>query len=293
MDDHDQPLPPRLCDWNLDVEPTRPAAGETLVLRVDLDPRPESAEFEQLLQWEVLSEEERVRARRFVRPRDGRRFAVCRGSLRLILGQLTSIPPPAIAFRFGPGGKPELVPPRASDHAHWLRFNVTHSDELALIAVSLDRELGVDLERQRTISEAARIVGSYFTADEQVHFAALEERTSQSAFLRGWTRKEAILKAKGVGLAGLATSYETMFGSFELGDRFQPAEPFPRIGEWWLWEAAPRAGYCAALAVQDVALRDADVALRDTHGQAPGSPAHGLSLLGNEKSKNESASQGV
>ena len=182
MDDHDQPLPPRLCDWNLDLEPTRPAATETLVLRVDLDPQPESAGFEQLHQWKVLSEEERVRARRFVRPRDGRRFSVCRGSLRLILGQLTSSPPQAIAFRFGPGGKPELVPPRGSDHAHWLRFNVTHSDELALIAVSLDCELGVDLERQRTISEAARIVGSYFTADEQVHFAALEERTEPVGF---------------------------------------------------------------------------------------------------------------
>ena len=282
MDDHAQPLPPRLCDWNLDLEPPRPAAAETLVMRVDLDPQPDSAGFEQLHQWKVLSEEERARARRFVRPRDGRRFSVCRGSLRLILGHLTSSPPQAIAFRFGPGGKPELVPNRAADHAPRLRFNVTHSDELALIAVTLDRELGVDLERQRTISEAARIVGSYFTAAEQVHFAALDEETGHSAFLRGWTRKEAILKAKGVGLAGLANSYETMFGISELGDRFRAAEPFPRIGEWWLWEAAPCAGYFAALAVQDVARGDTDVGLRDTHGRVGSSPAHDLSLRGKQ-----------
>ena len=150
-------------------------AGETCVLRVDLDPRPECDDLEQLRQWSVLSEAERARASRFVRPRDGRRFAVCRGSLRLILGQLTNASPQAVAFRFGPGGKPELAGPWPPGDAPLLRFNVTHSDDLALIAVSLDRELGVDLERLRTISEAARIVESYFTAAEQAQFAALEE----------------------------------------------------------------------------------------------------------------------
>ncbi len=106
------------------------------------------------------------------------------------------------------------------------------------------------MERLRTISEAARIVESYFTAAELVQFAALEESVRASAFLRGWTRKEAILKGNGVGLAGLATSYETMFGTTELTDTFAPASPLPRIGEWWLWEAAPTAGYVAALAVR-------------------------------------------
>ena len=207
MDDRNRPIPPLLCDWASGMELARPQAGETCVLRVDLDPRPECDDLERLLQWSVLSEAERARASRFVRPRDGRRFAVCRGSLRLILGQLTNASPQAVAFRFGPGGKPELAGPWPPGDAPLLRFNVTHSDDLALIAVSLDRELGVDLERLRTISEAARIVESYFTAAEQAQFAALEEPVSASAFLRGWTRKEAILKAKGVGLAGLASQF--------------------------------------------------------------------------------------
>ena len=79
---------------------------------------------------------------------------------------------------------------------------MTHSDELALIALSLDLELGVDLERRRSISQADRIVESYFTPAEQAQFAGLDEPARADAFLRGWTRKEAILKAKGVGLAG-------------------------------------------------------------------------------------------
>ena len=256
------------------MELARSEAGETCVLRVALDPRPECGELEQLREWSVLSEEERARASRFVRPRDGRRFAVCRGSLRLILGQLTNAPPQAVSFRFGPGGKPELAGHGPPGDAPLLRFNVTHSDELALVAVSLDRELGVDLERLRTISEAARIVESYFTPAEQAQFAAIEEPASASAFLRGWTRKEAILKAKGVGLAGLATRYETMFGTTELTDKFAPAAPLSRIGEWRLWEASPREGYFAALAVQDVSQSgrnclSADSPLRDLslHGK--------------------------
>jgi len=277
MDDRNRPIPPLLCDWASGMELARPQAGETCVLRVDLDPRPECDDLERLLQWSVLSEAERDRASRFVRPRDGRRFAVCRGSLRLILGQLTNASPQAVAFRFGPGGKPELAGPWPPGDAPLLRFNVTHSDDLALIAVSLDRELGVDLERLRTISEAARIVESYFTAAEQAQFAALEEPVSASAFLRGWTRKEAILKAKGVGLAGLATSYETMFGTTELTDKFSPAAPLPRIGEWWLWEASPREGYFAALAVQDVSRSGPNCL-------PPGFPPHDLWLHGKQGS---------
>ena len=100
------------------------------MLRVDLDPRPECDDLERLFQWSVLSEAERARASRFVRPRDGRRFAVCRGSLRLILGQLTNASPQAVAFRFGPGGKPELAGPWPPGDAPLLRFNVTHSDDL-------------------------------------------------------------------------------------------------------------------------------------------------------------------
>src|SRR5208283_1867763 len=96
------------------------------------------------------------------------------------------------------------------------------------------------------------IVESYFTSAERAQFAALEEPVRASAFLRGWTRKEAILKARGVGLAGLAASYETMFGTTELTGEFSHARPLPRIGEWRLWEASPHQDYFAALAVQDL-----------------------------------------
>jgi 4'-phosphopantetheinyl transferase len=105
------------------------------------------------------------------------------------------------------------------------------------------------VEHLRPIREAERIVSSYFTSGEQAQFLGLDQAARDPAFLRGWTRKEAILKARGVGLAGLASSFETMFGTDPLADRFTAAEPLARVEGWDLWEAEPLAGYVAALAV--------------------------------------------
>ena len=197
----------------------------------------------------ALSSEEQTRALRFVRPRDGRRFALCRGTLRLILAQFIQVSPRDVGFRFGAGGKPELAARTGQDGTTMPRFNVSHSGEMALIALSLELELGVDIERWKSVSQADRIVESYFTPAEQAQFAGLEESARTEAFLRGWTRKEAILKAKGVGLAGLAAGYETMFGTDVLLGQFRLASPLARIQEWVLWEAAPGEDYVAALAV--------------------------------------------
>lgn len=251
MNPTDRTSEPWLCDWQPDAD-TPPLAGpEIRVLRVGLAVGSDDEPLDALPEWSVLADEERVRALRFVRQRDGRRFTVCRGSLRMILGRLLNSPAECLAFRSGPGGKPELAGGTDRERRSLLRFNVTHSDELALIAVSLERELGVDLERVRSISESARIVESYFTDAEVAQFTALDPSQRDEAFLRGWTRKEAILKATGVGLAGLATTFETMFGTTSLSPRFTPAAPLPRVGHWSLWEAAASAQYVAALAVAD------------------------------------------
>jgi 4'-phosphopantetheinyl transferase len=167
----------------------------------------------------------------------------------MLLGRLLAIPADRVAFRPGAGGKPELAPVPELAGRRLPRFNVTHSDDLALIAIGLERELGVDLERERAISEADRIVESYFTDAERAQYARLEKAAQAAAFLRGWTRKEAILKALGVGLAGLSSQFETMFGTSPLHPGFTPASPIRKVQQWWLWEAAPRDSYVAALAV--------------------------------------------
>ena len=201
----------------------------------------------------LLAADEQARAARFVRARDRRRFVSCRAALRQILGSLLDAHPGSLQFRAGGQGKPELVSEVSGDEPndcrHPLRFNVSHSAELGLIAVCWDRELGVDIERVRPFAEADRIVASFFSNGEQVAFALIPDQAKALAFLRGWTRKEAILKGLGIGLAGLAAHYETGFGTCELSSRFTPATPSPRVNDWQLWEAVPRAGFVAALAI--------------------------------------------
>jgi 4'-phosphopantetheinyl transferase len=244
-----RPLP-TLHPWRPDavLDPLGPA--EVRVLAVPIGPREvPDEELEQFPEFGLLNEDERARARRFVRPRDRRRFLACRGALRTILGQLVGEPPVHLHFQAGPGGKPELRADYRGAETRPLQFNVTHSGDLALIAVALDVELGVDVEHLRPIKEAERIVASYFTIGEQAQFFDLDPTDREQAFLRGWTRKEAILKARGVGLAGLASSFETMFGTAALAGCFTAAEPLRRVEGWDLWEAEPLAGYVAALAV--------------------------------------------
>ncbi|WP_337177618.1 4'-phosphopantetheinyl transferase superfamily protein [Paludisphaera sp.] len=236
-------LAPALTDHLATASP--PGRGEIRVFRVDLSAGPEGDDFRRLAEWADLDAEERARAERLVRPRDGRRFVRCRGALRSLLGGLLGATAAEVAFRVGPGGKPILVQPGGS---RW-RFNVTHSDELALIAVAWDRELGVDVERVRPIQQAARIVESYFTAAEVAEFRKLAEADQAEAFIRGWTRKEAVVKAQGVGLAGLATEFETLFGLAPPGESFRPCLPMPEVLGWRLWEATPRPGHVATLAV--------------------------------------------
>ena len=226
--------------------------GEVRVLRVDLAARESNDDDSSLLpEWGVLDEAERARAVRFVRPRDRRRFIICRGALRLVLGQLVGGPPAAITFRFGRGGKPELAGPRPPGNVPLLHFNVSHSDDLALIAVSLDGEVGVDVERLRMISEAARIVESYFTAAEQAQFAALDEPAQRVRISAGMDTQGSDSQGQRSRTRGAGDQFRDHVRDHQAdGHVFTDCSAPARIGEWWLWEASPSVDYFAALAVQ-------------------------------------------
>ena len=96
-------ITPLLCDWEPGLSLAPLETHQILVFRVDLGPRRAVDRPELLSEWELLSPEEQARALRFVLPRDGRRYVLCRGSLRLLLAQLISISAEEVAFCFGPG----------------------------------------------------------------------------------------------------------------------------------------------------------------------------------------------
>jgi 4'-phosphopantetheinyl transferase len=143
----------------------------------------------------LLSPAERTRARQFHFERDRRRFTVARGMLRTLLGRQTGLSPAAIVFGQSPYGKPYIESAPAAIH-----FNVAHSADLAIYAISRSCVPGVDIEfLHRDIDEDA-VARRFFTRREYAALQRIPAADRKRAFLTCWTRKEAIVKAAGKGL---------------------------------------------------------------------------------------------
>lgn len=151
----------------------------------------------------MLSPQERARADRFAFARDRQRYIAAHVALRQVLGAHMGVHGEALVFAAGPFGKPALVGAGAGLH-----FNLSHSGGIALVALSATGEIGVDVEVPRRLDDANALAAAHFTADEARALAALPALARAPAFLTGWTRKEACLKALGVGLQLDASSFE-------------------------------------------------------------------------------------
>jgi len=146
----------------------------------------------------VLSLDEHTRAKRFFFEEDRLHFIRCRSALRLLLSRYLGIPPADIRFDYRPGGKPELAAQQSSCR---LRFNVSHSGRLALIAVSADRRIGIDIEKKCADVEITVLAKRFFSSRERAGLQALPDFLRVAAFFACWTRKESFLKATGAGLS--------------------------------------------------------------------------------------------
>jgi 4'-phosphopantetheinyl transferase len=156
-----------------------------------------------------LSDDERERAARFVRAEDGARWARARGILRALLARYTDdTDPRALRFTTGPYGKPLLTGGRdgaamaATPTGARARFNLSHSGDVLLVAVALDREVGVDVELPRRSVDHVAIARRILGDDEAERLQALDPPAREREFLRSWVRWEAVLKCRGVGIGG-------------------------------------------------------------------------------------------
>ncbi|MDK4740177.1 4'-phosphopantetheinyl transferase superfamily protein [Rhizobium sp. CNPSo 3464] len=153
----------------------------------------------------LLSAEELTRAARFVRERDRQRFIVGRGRLRSILGQYLGLSPQKVSFTYNDYGKPYVAFPGGT-HLH---FNLSHSADLAALAISDRYELGIDVEEIRFLKED--IAGRFFSRKECLTLRALPPEAYLDGFYRCWTRKEAFVKAHGEGLSLALDSFDVTF----------------------------------------------------------------------------------
>lgn len=196
---------------------------------------------------QTLSEDEHIRANKFYFERDRRRFIVGRGLLRILLGRYTNIEPDQLQFSYSSRGKPALI---STNSCNSLQFNLSHSQELALYAVTRDRQIGIDLEQIRPISGIEQLSKSCFSARESDLICSLHPKAQQSTFFQIWTGKEAYLKATGEGLAKIR----------QVEVSLAPGEPLRLLNIqtdspassacWSLQTLTPATDYVAALAVE-------------------------------------------
>ena len=216
--------------WPGDVEPLD--APRVYAASLDTEPDRDS-----------LAPSERERADRFATPELTRRWTNARAALRHVLAAHAGVD--VAGVRIGraaclhcgePHGKPYLAEPSGTG----LRFNLSHSGTLALIAVAAGREVGIDVEERRPGRRAEGIASRWFTPAEAEHLHALGDAAGEAEFYRLWARKEAYLKATAAGLPGGLGSFGAL--------RLEPVEGGPLRG-WEFADVDAGPAYAAALVV--------------------------------------------
>jgi 4'-phosphopantetheinyl transferase len=222
--------------WKSDATVLR--EGEVHVWRAPL----ERSKAELLQLRETLSIEETLRADRFYFQRDRDAFMASRGTLRQLLGRYLECGPKEIAFEYGPYGKPNLRRDSIGPH---LNFNVSHSHGLALMAFSLGRQLGVDVESIRPAIASEEIAERFFSSQEVAELHSLPPEIRAEGFFLCWTRKEAYVKAIGDGL-------QIPLKDFRVS--LTPSQPARLESEdserWTLCSLHPGTGFVGALVAE-------------------------------------------
>ncbi len=200
---------------------------------------------EQLRQ--VLEPAEVTRAQRFYFEKDRWHWTVARGLLRTLLAGYLAVDPRAITFGSNAYGKPILEHPMPVPALH---FNISHSHELALFAFAYGRHLGVDVEYMRAGIDYDELAKHSFSAYENTTLSSLSAEAKHEAFFRCWTRKEAYIKARGMGLSLPLHLFDVELKADEpvalLASREDPQE----VTRWTLRELLPGTGYAGALTVE-------------------------------------------
>ena len=213
--------------------------GTVHVWRISLDQPDEKLErFRRTLEPDEID-----RAGRFHFEKHRRHFVVARGFLRTVIARYLETQPESLRFSYGAYGKPAL----ASEHV--LRFNLSHSHEVALLAVALDAELGVDVEHVRADFASEDIARRFFSRAEVEVFNALPREEQVAAFFRCWTRKEAYIKAIGKGLSQPLDAFDVTLAPGAAPSLLRAEDD--DASRWLLTDLDAGAGYAAALAIEN------------------------------------------
>jgi 4'-phosphopantetheinyl transferase len=207
----------------------------------------------------LLANDEKIRAERFIFDRDRYRFIAARGILRDVLGRYLRRPPRTIDFVYGARGKPALS---NGGLRHSICFNLSHSHGLAVIGITREREIGIDIELIRPEVAGEDIAKRYFSTAEVEELNKLPTELRTEGFFYCWTRKEAYVKAQGDGLSIPLESFDVSLtpglpAELNSADRSQ----------WSLRSFAPGPDYVGAIIAEGSSwqLRYLSFAHREDH----------------------------
>ena len=231
----------------LPIGPTASFANdeyEVVVARLDVEPEAVC------VLATLLADAERDRAHRFAFDRDRRRFIVARARLRQLLSTRLAVRPESVELIYGKHGKPALAPQFADSGPS---FNVSHSEDIAVYAFSMGREIGIDIEAVRTIPDADAIAARFFSPRENEAYLALNLRDRARGFFNCWTRKEAFIKALGDGLAHPLDRFDVSLAPDEPAKILRVADAPGDACGWALHSFSPGPGLIGAIVVRKFA----------------------------------------
>jgi 4'-phosphopantetheinyl transferase len=184
---------------------------------------------------------------RFRFEKDRVRFGVSHAILRILLGRHLGVQPSSVSFDQNEFGKPSLAQALAASE---LTFSLSYTARVGLLAIAAGLAIGVDIEEIRPVE--CGTVERYFSTQEQSSLATLAGTDWLEGFYNCWTRKEAILKAEGLGLNGRLDAFDV-----SLGPNVKPAVLGVRsnagfTSDWHLVDLRPALGYVGALATNAV-----------------------------------------
>ncbi len=195
----------------------------------------------------VLNDEERHRAEQFFRLKDHDNYIITRGILRHILSRYLNINASQLQFDYNAFGKPFLAKTNNGDD---VRFNLSHSGELALYAITRNRDVGIDVEDTRIELDFEQIAAQFFSVQEFAELRALPEAERMQGFYNCWTRKEAYVKAKGRGFSLDLKKFDVTLTPNSPAALLQTKDEPADASRWSLVNLPVNQDYVAALAVE-------------------------------------------
>lgn len=224
-------------------ENTRLSDDSVHVWYVSLDEP--NANVEQL--FNLLSPDERECAARFHFDQDRQAYITARGTLRSLLHDYLDCPAERIEFVYSPQGKPAL----GGEFKHRpIRFNLSHSGEIALFAFAHGREIGVDIERIRPDTECEKIARQFFSTAEVAALMELDAEARIRAFFAVWTRKEAFIKALGEGLSFPLDAFDVSLAPESQDALLATRSNAPSAAGWSIRDIPIPQDYAAAVAIE-------------------------------------------